>query len=252
MDYSNKTIGEYIKQFRKRLGISQHDFENQLDLSTGSLTKIESGKVVPSRESLLKFIKVLDLNVFDTFNILQLPTNKITSLINLINKINLLTSEEEIAQIACNNIPEQIGSFGAAVCLIDGDLLKTIGFTKSWYADLIIQLIPFPYKDFYVSVSKDVDNLMIQSIKTKKLIYSNKLEEFLRPFVYKNIARIFQKTAHMESIISVPMIAEDKVLGVALYATHSRTNFEKEKDLLSAFTQVISTSIYKTRKLRKI
>lgn len=57
------TLGNRIKFFRKRAKISQFKLEEQIGASAGSLSRIESGEVNPTKETLEKIIKSLGLNI---------------------------------------------------------------------------------------------------------------------------------------------------------------------------------------------
>lgn len=56
------TIGQKLKFFRKRLGISQLDLEVSADLSEGSISRIENDLIVPLSDTLRKISKYLKLN----------------------------------------------------------------------------------------------------------------------------------------------------------------------------------------------
>ncbi|MBN1332045.1 helix-turn-helix transcriptional regulator [Candidatus Dojkabacteria bacterium] len=57
-----KTLGRRIKYFRKRAGMSQMDLELAMNASVGMISRIESGKVNPSKETVLYIGKILLLN----------------------------------------------------------------------------------------------------------------------------------------------------------------------------------------------
>ncbi len=57
------TLGNRIKFFRKRAKISQFKLEEQIGASAGSLSRIESGEVNPTKETLEKIVKSLGLNI---------------------------------------------------------------------------------------------------------------------------------------------------------------------------------------------
>lgn len=54
-------IGQRVKQLRQHAGISQMDLELQIDASPGSISRIECGKVNPTKETLFKIASALDL-----------------------------------------------------------------------------------------------------------------------------------------------------------------------------------------------
>lgn len=58
---NNITLGQRIKYFRKRAGISQLELETLIGTSSGSLSRIENGEVNPTKETLSKIAEVLRL-----------------------------------------------------------------------------------------------------------------------------------------------------------------------------------------------
>ncbi len=60
------SLGNKIKYFRERAGLTQFDLELALRTSPGSISRIEKGKTNPTKETLYKIHEVLDLNAFET------------------------------------------------------------------------------------------------------------------------------------------------------------------------------------------
>lgn len=59
---STDKLGQRLNYFRKRAGISQFDLELKLGLSSGVISRIQSGKVNPTKETLLAIASVLKMN----------------------------------------------------------------------------------------------------------------------------------------------------------------------------------------------
>ena len=57
-----KTLGRRIKYFRKRAGLSQMDLELAMNASAGMISRIESGKVNPSKETIRNIAAIFELN----------------------------------------------------------------------------------------------------------------------------------------------------------------------------------------------
>ena len=57
-----KVLGQRIRSFRKRAGLSQMNLELELESSPGSLSRIENGEVNPTKETLYKISDHLDLS----------------------------------------------------------------------------------------------------------------------------------------------------------------------------------------------
>lgn len=63
---SEKNIGENIKRFRAKLGLTQDDLSKKADIKYTTLTKIESNVVKkPSVQTMAKIAKALDVPIED-------------------------------------------------------------------------------------------------------------------------------------------------------------------------------------------
>ncbi|MFS8130694.1 MAG: helix-turn-helix domain-containing protein [Candidatus Dojkabacteria bacterium] len=63
---SDYTIGQKIRKFRFKAGLTQLDLELEIDASSGSISRIESGNVNPTKETLFSISKALKLNEIET------------------------------------------------------------------------------------------------------------------------------------------------------------------------------------------
>jgi len=60
------TIGENIKKYRAKLGLTQNDLIRKAEVKHTTLTKIESGSVVkPSVQTMAKIAKALRVSIED-------------------------------------------------------------------------------------------------------------------------------------------------------------------------------------------
>jgi transcriptional regulator with XRE-family HTH domain len=66
------TIGQKIKYFRERAGMSQLDLEVAIDASTGSISRMETGKVNPTKETLISIVDVLDIKGHEAASLFNL------------------------------------------------------------------------------------------------------------------------------------------------------------------------------------
>lgn len=60
-----KILGSRLKFFRERAHISQFDLEGQMDAASGMISRIESGKVNPSKETVKTMAQKLGLNILE-------------------------------------------------------------------------------------------------------------------------------------------------------------------------------------------
>ena len=54
-------FGQQVKNLRKKHGFSQLNLELKLGASTGTISRIENGKINPSKETLFRIAKVFNL-----------------------------------------------------------------------------------------------------------------------------------------------------------------------------------------------
>lgn len=59
---NNIEIGKRIKKLRTKRGLSQLDLELLINASSGSISRIENGKVNPTKETLASISRGLSLN----------------------------------------------------------------------------------------------------------------------------------------------------------------------------------------------
>lgn len=66
------TLGEKIRNFRKRAGMSQLDLEAAIQTSPGVISRIEAGKVNPTKETLLQIAGILELDKQEVSDLLEI------------------------------------------------------------------------------------------------------------------------------------------------------------------------------------
>lgn len=69
---NNLTLGEKIKSYRKRAGYSQLQLETEIDASQGSISRIESGKVNPTKETLAAIANELRISTEERLSLYNL------------------------------------------------------------------------------------------------------------------------------------------------------------------------------------
>jgi transcriptional regulator with XRE-family HTH domain len=69
---SNLTVGQKIKYFRQRAGLSQHEFETLLDASPGSVSRIENDQTNPTKETLKRIATELELSDPEKLDLFEL------------------------------------------------------------------------------------------------------------------------------------------------------------------------------------
>src|SRR5690606_17634368 len=61
IDYQ-KILGQRIRNFRKRAGLSQMELEGEIGASAGYLSRVENGEINPTKETIVTIAEKLELN----------------------------------------------------------------------------------------------------------------------------------------------------------------------------------------------
>lgn len=86
-----RVFGEKIRMFRKRAGMSQFELEIEMEAASGMMSRIESGKVNPTKETILKLIKPLTLKSHEIANLFSI-NDLILSINTIFHSLDLDTT----------------------------------------------------------------------------------------------------------------------------------------------------------------
>lgn len=92
------TLGEKIKFYRKRVALSQLDVEVSTNMSIGSLSRIESNEINPTKETVFKIADYLKLNQKDLSNLLGINDFDVSeeAILNAISQLEEYFSREDV------------------------------------------------------------------------------------------------------------------------------------------------------------
>ncbi len=125
METKSTVLGQRIKYFRKRSGLSQLELEAAIATSAGSLSRIENGDVNPTKETLEKIGQALNLTL--------------KQIVYLNGLLADCATEQEVA-LAINKVSEYFHRKGVLSYMIDdrwrllyasGSFINLLGFTQA-------------------------------------------------------------------------------------------------------------------------
>ena len=61
-------LGIYFKQTRKKMGITQIEMSQRLEICQGAISKIESDKMKPNGEAVVKLLRISRFNDLDVYD----------------------------------------------------------------------------------------------------------------------------------------------------------------------------------------
>lgn len=166
-------IGPKLKYFRNKAGFSQSQVEVALDITFGALSRIESGKTSPTKETIFRLARFLKLNKLE--------------LDYLVGTTQEPVSQEEIAQ-AIEEVLDYFNTDGVLAYLLDErnrlihvskDFLKLLTPSETTLKKAIGMPIPVIYLD--------------PTFKVYDLINTSELENVL----YHNLSKYYYDTHFM-------------------------------------------------------
>lgn len=247
-------IGSKIREFRKRAGMSQLELELSIGAAQGSMSRIESGKVNPTKETLVRIIDILQLTERDAASLFDIPINdKLASIISTAQKITSTFELEQILQTAVNDIVYELNLLGALIGLVDPetDLMHAHTYTQNWYTALVDRLMGKKISNLTIPLTEDM-NLLIRCYLTNTPQYSEQLADFAVPALSKITADMIQRVINQKSSIALPLSQGENKLGVIYFSKNIVDDFEQDLDILKSFTSYLATTIKNAQQYKNL
>lgn len=245
------STGEKIRNFRKRAEMSQLDLEVAIDASNGSISRIESGEVNPTKETLLKLIDELDLNLYDAADLFELnlktdPSQKIIDEVNALITDNLTL--QEIYDLTTSRLVKLLNvdycgfliwdETDKSLELVSVDIpLIIYGFVEKFIGRKIRGLKMPSTKEGYS------ENHYIKSVLENKIIEATDFYDHTRPIITQHMSELVAKYMDFSSGVSIPLSYEGKMIGcIGLMWKHKSITVGEHK-VLKAFANQITLAL---------
>lgn len=173
---------------------------------------------------------------------------KILTVLEVSNLVSMSLSIDTILQKSVDLIVKRLG-YNSAVIFENSPEEENIysrTFTDSLLNKITTRAIPSAFEKLKVSY-KESTNLIVRSVLEKDVFESSELSEFIYPVVSKRLAHFFQKTTFTHSVIAIPMIYGDKVLGSIMFTGGNDTKFPDDIDILKIYSQQVAIAIYNSQ-----
>jgi transcriptional regulator with XRE-family HTH domain len=247
----DNTVGEKIKKFRKRAGVSQFELELRINASPGSISRIESGQVNPTKETISKIVQVLNLKMQEAAALYEIRTDELPQLVQLAKKLSSKLNLDELLQDAVNQTVYDLNLFGCILFLCDDEYVYAKTQTDTWYLKFVNAILPQPLGTMKLSL-KDTENYVVKTIVERKPQMTTILHNFSKNVFPDRISDVIQKYNGTKCGISLPMIVDDKVIGALVFSKNNEDNFDVEYKVLEAFTVHIAISIMNALKYKEL
>jgi transcriptional regulator with XRE-family HTH domain len=241
-DTSN-SVGELIRSYRQEKGLSQIDLEAGIGAAFGSLTKIESGKTNPSKETIHKIIDFLDLTPAYALKLFDINMSFFGQIIDNVHKLADVEEIGDVMSIALNDVREQLGLAGGAFYLLEEGELRLKALSSTTSISLVRKIVKDPFRSLKFNLEQHPENLLVQAVLKNEIVLTDSLYEMVRPQMGKWLADRAQKITFTAEIIGIPVLKNSKVAGLMTYGSTSKTHFRFELDLLKAFVAEIGQAL---------
>lgn len=242
----DQNIGNLIKRYRLRSGMSQLDLECEINAGFGSISKIENGKVDPTKETLSKIAHVLNLSAHETASLYSIDLNEYRTLISSVNEIHLQPDLPSTLQIAVNETYKHLKLHGAAVMLLEGDTLRLKTISQSWYAQKVLELVGFNLNSYELPINANYTNAILQAANSKRLVLVNTVAECIEPMLNHKTCVIMDKLINAQGLGAVPILdTGNKLIGIMPFSYNGENTVNEKLPILMGYCDAIAAAIKK-------
>lgn len=240
------SIGQKIRMYRKRSGLSQLQLELEIDASPGFISRIESGKVNPTKETIYKLGQVLKLSFIENADVFDLNKFPLVELLEVYSKFETYRNKEncdsQLEQIL-TDIASILNYMSIIVLLKKGNYLYAQFASHTTFVEKSLKVVG-PLREHRVNIDKYPNNYFVKSILSKKIIEADSVMQIGLGMISMNSAKLIQIISKHKRGIAVPMLHGSDVLGCVYFTKHSVEEFSYEYKLLQLITDRISEFIH--------
>jgi transcriptional regulator with XRE-family HTH domain len=244
------SLGQKIKHFRERAGLSQLALEMEAGLaSPGHLSRIENGKKNPEKETLIDIAYALKLNTFEIASLFGVDLSDINRLFEETTEILSTHNLLEILDRTVNNLVLKIGYLASMILLVDGDKVRFSALTMSNIAKKTMGCLDKPLNSLCLSMSQDASNLTVKAIKENKPYVTHHTYKYVVSAVTKQTAdKIQQVTGDKSNIIYPLSVNSAEPIGAIVYVKKYEDDFRNERETLGVISKQIAVAIQNAKK----
>jgi len=246
------TLGERIRYFRKRRGMSQFELELQIESSHGHISKIEKGEINPTKETIIHIASVLELNTFEIASLFGIDLSDINHLFKEATRILSMHDLRDILDTTVNDLILKMGYPASLIMLVEGDRVHFSALTRSKLAEQAIAYLDSPLERLSLSLSRDLSNLAVKAIKENRVYFTHNTWEYTVPAVTRETADKIQKVTGDKSNIIYPLSTDDRPFGAIVYVKKVVDDFRDERDTLEVISKQIAVAIQNAKKFEAL
>jgi|GEM_PF-2564083 len=246
------TLGQKIRQFRKRAGLSQFELELEIEASQGSLSRIESGRTNPTKETIVDISKTLKLDKKETASLFGIEGYDNNHLFEEITSIFSTHNLQEVLDRTVNNLIFKMGYIASCIFLVKGDNVCFCALTNNKLPDKTLGCLDKPLDNLTFSLTKDTSNLTAKAIKENKVYLTHYTHEYTVPAVTRETADKIQEVTGDKSNIIYPLSTNGTPFGAIVYIKKNVDDFKDEREILKIISKQIAVAILNAKKFESL
>ena len=251
MSKSDFNLGQKIRMYRERAGLSQMELELEIGASPGSLSRIENGQTNPSKETIYKVSEALELSAREIKSLFEIDNSDIREFSEATYKVSSSLDLQEVLQNSVDNLSKELGLLGAGIYLVKGNEIVAQTQTRTWWTEKMESILGRPYNSFRSKFS-NTENLIVSCIVENREIETSKVYGLTKNVVADYKAKLIQAFMHIGSGIVMPICIEGIVIGAIYFGKDNESGFENEKEILRSFTLHIAAAINNALKYQEL
>lgn len=163
---------------------------------------------------------------------LEQRSNYLEALQTITTLVTQVLDFKEVTQMLVDGIVKELGYLGGILLLVDKktDRIYIEAYTKTPLTEKAAKLLPRPVKQYDAKFSGG-NTLSIQAVKTNEVKIGGSFASFVSPPCPKAIAMAMQKLLKIKSVVAVPVVSEDRVVGALLFTVQKQEQQLTEIDL---------------------
>lgn len=243
MDQRRDSIGEKIRLFRKRSGLSQFALELEINASPGFISRIESNKVNPTKETLIKIIKVLNIKTYEALSLFDLNLEEIPDFFSLLFRISTSFDQNKILQEVTDLLVKELDFIGSASFIVVGERIYARTYSRLWYAKMVDKIIGVPFNSLSLSFANNPNHVLIKTISNNKSYFVPHLADLTSPPLAKRQGYLLHKLVKYKSGIIFPLEYRNKVIGAVFFGRSREDDFSREYSFLKTVSEYAAIAI---------
>ncbi len=246
------SLGEKIRNFRKRAGKSQFELETAIGAANGTVSRIESDQVNPTKETLFKIAEALTLTGLETAELFG------------IESVKLETSNSSLQRAGTNGF-----DISDLLDLTTGQWVKLLGvdYAVIWIWDedeqkITVKSMFVPPKartlvekavgkiaesiELHMTDPVEKNNHYLVALETERILATRDITDISNTVIDEKLAQIIQGILGMKMAVTIPLIMNKKKLGVLGLIWKHDVFTKQDHIMMETFANQISITIYNT------